>query len=162
MLMLPSLDPVAASLAENRRLLDGLVNSLSDAEMNRPPREGEYSGRQVIAHLAGADRGMTRLVQDMAADKSPRPSPDYDNDYYNARQQQKRAGRSVQELCAELDESHRELLALMETLKPEDLEKQGEHPIAGQATLFEVLEILAAHERGHIDDLQGWAEQMKK
>ncbi len=141
-------------------MLDEYVTPLSDEELNRAPAVGEYSGREVIAHLAGANRGMTRLMQQMAAGQSPKLKSDYNNDYYNARQQEKRAGMSVPGLLAELDETHRDLLAFMETLRTEDLEQRGQHPIVGDATVLQVLETLSGHERSHIETWGEWAREM--
>ncbi len=158
--MLPELEPLAADLSRNLEYLDRIIARLSDEEMSRSPREGEYSGRQILAHLAGADRGMTNLMRRMAAGEQPRLKADYNNDYYNARQQEKRANMTVPELRAELDDAHKELLAFMETLRPEDLDKRGDHPLFQDATVRKVLEILAQHERDHTKELETWAGQM--
>jgi hypothetical protein len=158
--MLPQLEPTSQRLSENLKLFDETLAPLSPAEIQRAPREGEYSGRAVIAHLAGANRGMTRLMQQMVAGQQPRLKADYNNDYYNARQQEKRAGLSVEQLRAELDETHRDLLAFMESLRAEDLIKRGEHPTVGDSTVLQVLETLAAHEQSHIEEFGAWAQEM--
>jgi hypothetical protein len=148
--MLPELEPLVMELVENRRLMDDFFFQLRDEQAERAPREGEYSPRQVLAHLAGAERGMTRLMLLMAAGETPRLKPDYDNDYYNARQQEKRARMTTAEVRAELEETRRELLAFMEGLKPVDLDQVGEHPTAGESSVRGVLEIILKHERDHV------------
>ncbi len=102
---------------------------------------------------------MTRLVQLMAAGQEPRLKADYNNDYYNARQQEKRAGLSVEQLLAEIDEAHREVIAFMETVRPEDVDKRGDHPVLGDATVLQVLEILASHEKDHIQEFGAWSRE---
>ncbi len=158
--MLSQLEIFPQSLAENRRLLDGYIQTLTDEEMRRSPGEGLYSGREVIAHLAGANRGMTRLMQQMAAGQQPRLKADYNNDYYNLRQQEKRAGMSVDQLLAELDETHRDLLTLIEMLRPEDLDKRGDHPTLGDATVLQVLQVITTHEQDHISQFGAWARTL--
>ncbi len=158
--MLTELEPLVSDLKQNRLLLDRVVGRLSEDEMNRPPREGEYSGRQTLAHLAGAERGMTALMRRMAAGESPRVKPDFSIDYYNARHQEKRAGLTVAQLRAELDESRRDLLAFMESLQPVDLDKRGEHPVAGEASVREILKVLQQHELDHIKELDAWSQQL--
>ncbi len=158
--MLSQLETLAQHLDRNRFLLDGYVKPLHEDELNRAPQEGEYSGRQVIAHLAGANRGMTRLMQQMVAGANPRLKANYDNDYYNSRQQEKRAGMSVPELLREFDETHRDLATFMESLREEDLAQRGEHPLVGDATVLQVLETLSAHERTHIQEWGEWAREM--
>lgn len=158
--MLPELEPVAWKLGENRRLLDQVLGRLNQEEVDSPPGEGIYSPRQVLAHLAGAERGMTRLMQSMAAGENPQLKPDYDNDYYNARQQQKRASMSFADLRSELGETRQALLAFMETLKAEDLQKEGEHPTVGQSTVLGVLTTHQTHEWDHIMEMGAWADRM--
>ncbi len=158
--MLPELVSLAQELAENRRFLDTTLARLRVEEMNLAPSEGEYSPRQVLAHLAGAERGMTRLMQLMAKGEHPRLKPDYNNDYYNSRQQEKRALMSVAQLRAELEETRSDLLALMENLHAEDLEKRGEHPTAGESTVLGVLRTLQAHERDHLVAMSAWADEL--
>jgi uncharacterized damage-inducible protein DinB len=158
--MLLELEPLAQELEENRRLMDQILGHLRAEEMDRSPREGEYSPRQVLAHLAGAERGMTRLIQLMAAGEKPQLKPDYNNDYYNARQQEKRAKMGAAALRAELEETRRALLAVMESLKAEDLGKLGEHPTIGEASVLEVLKTLQTHERDHIVEMSVWADKL--
>ncbi len=152
--MLAELEPLAGDLERNRRLLDQTVDGLTEEQMNRPVSEGHYSGKQILAHLAGAERGMTALMRRMAAGEQPRLKPDYDNNYYNARQQDKRAGMTIEQLRTELAATRQDLLAFMETLTPADLEKRGDHPLYKDATVLQVLEIIPAHELEHTQELQ--------
>lgn len=158
--MLPELETLAHELERNRHDLIALVKQLDDEELKRVPRAGQYAGRELLAHLAGAERGMTRLMQNMAAGLNPRLKSDYNNDYYNARQIEKRAHMTVAALGVELTETRRELLTFMEALKPEDLDKHGEHPIVGAATVCQVLETLRQHEQTHIEEFADWARRV--
>lgn len=151
--MIPEIEPIVRDLEENRRLMAEVLERLSQKGVNRVPREGQYSPRQTLAHLAGAERGMTRLMQLMASGEKPRLKPEYDNDYYNLRQQEKRAKLSVEDISAELVAARRDLLAFMERLKPEDLVKVGEHPTLGDTNVLEVLKQLQSHERAHIEEM---------
>jgi uncharacterized protein YhaN len=158
--MLIEIEPLVGELAENRRRMAEVLSRLREDEMDRAPRKGEYSPRQVLAHLAGAERGMTRLLHLMAAGDMPKLRPDYDNDLYNARQQEKRAKMSVGDLKAELEDARRDLLALMESLKPGDLGKGGEHPTLHETNVLGVLKQLQAHERAHVQEMSAWASEL--
>ncbi len=152
--MLTELEPLARDLKRNRELLDQVVDGLTEEQMMQPMREGEYSGKQTLAHLAGAERGMTTLVRRMVAGEQPRLKSDFDLDSYNARHQEKREGMTITQLRTELAGTRQDLLAFMETLKPEDLEKHGDHPRLKDATVRQVLEIIATHELEHTQELQ--------
>ncbi|MGE5139050.1 MAG: DinB family protein [Rudaea sp.] len=159
--MLPELEPIVGGLAENRVLLAEVFGPLSEEELNSKPRPGAYSGRETLAHLAGAERGMTQLARRMAAGENPRLKEGYNNDYYNARQQEKRAGLTSDQLVAELDEARRELLSFMGSLGPGDLAKPGQHPVTGDTDVLGVLQIIRTHERDHIKEFQAWSAEMK-
>lgn len=159
--MLPELELVAAGLEENLQMMDQVLARFDADGIDRSPREGDYSARQTLAHLAGAGRGMTRLVRLMAAGEVPQLKSDYNNDYYNARQQEKRANMTAAEIRVELGEAHMALLELMATLKPDDLFKQGEHPIVGQSTVLGVLKTMQKHERDHILEMASSIEKVQ-
>ena len=151
--MLTELEPLAEALAQNRQLLDELLEQMDESALNRAPAAGEYTGRQILAHLAGAESGMTGLMRRMAAGENPRIKAEYNNDYYNARQQDKRAHLTTDQLRAELVETRADLIAFIESLRETDLSKQGQHPVAGESTVLGVLQVLQQHERAHIEDL---------
>ncbi len=159
--MLPELEPIAGGLAENRALLTEVFGPLSEDQLNLKPQPGGYSGKETLAHLAGAERGMTQLARRMAAGENPRLKEDYSIDYYNARQQEKRSGLSGAQLVAELDEGRKELLSFMESLGPDDLARPGQHPAAGDTNVLGVLRIIQTHERDHIREFQVWSAEVK-
>ncbi len=152
--MLAELEPVARDLEKNRELLDQTVDGLTEAQMNVPVSEEHYSGKQILAHLAGAERGMTALMRRMVAGEQPRLKSDFDINYYNARHQEKRAGMTIAQLRTELAGARQDLLSFMETLTPPDLEKRGDHPLYKDATVRQVLEIVPAHELEHTQELR--------
>ncbi len=152
--MLAELELIARDLEKNRQLLDQTVDGLTEAQMNVPVGEGHYSGKGILAHLAGAERGMTELVRRMVAGEQPRLRPDFDLNRYNTRHQEKRAGMTIAQLRTELAATRQDLLAFMETLTPQDLEKRGDHPLYKDATVKQVLEIIPAHELEHTQQLQ--------
>ncbi len=152
--MLAELEPIARDMENNRELLDKVVDSLTKEQMLQPVREGEYSGKQILAHLAGAERGMTTLMRRMVAGEQPRLKSDFDLDLYNSRHQEKREGMTIEQLRTELAGTRQDLLSFMETLTPQDLDKHGDHPRLKDATVRQVLEIIASHELEHTQELQ--------
>ncbi len=152
--MLPELESIARELDQNLRDINEFVSALGGDELERAPGGGHYSARQTLAHLAGADRGMTALMKQMVAGANPRLKPGYNNDYFNARQQEKRAGMNVDELRAELDAAHRDLNDFIGTLRVEDLDKRGEHPRIGDSSVLQVMNMLRQHEQEHLEELR--------
>lgn len=160
--MIPRVQSLVERMQRERPLLLAAVREVADeqATLERPGEN--YSVREILAHLAGAERGMTRMAQLAAADKNPRLPQGYVNDEYNARQQEKRKDKSVSELISELSESRQQLLAFMETVREEDLAKPAEHPIIGNTDVWGVLNILIEHEQEHAQQLSEWVAELKK
>lgn len=158
--MIEPLVPVAERLKQAREALLAQARRVTEAEWNRP-RSTDFSAREILTHLAGAERGMTRLAQRMAAGENPRLAPTYNNDFYNARQLEKRQGQSPAQLQAELAESRRDLLAFMETLTEADLRKRGEHPVVGDTDVLGLLNVIATHEFDHGKELGEWIDRLQ-
>lgn len=157
--MLERLQPLLDRMERERPALLELVDRLTEAEANRSQPGDGYSVRATLAHLAGAERGMTRLARRIAAGDSPRLAPEYDHDLYNARQQEKRQGSTRSQLEAELAESRRELHTFMDGLTDAELGRRGEHPIAGDVSLWDLLHVIVNHERDHARELEARIER---
>ena len=81
--------------------------------------------RDILAHLAAAERGMIRTIERfLSGDELP---ANFDLDYWNQRQVQKRAQRSVADLLDELKASRQQLLALLDRLSEEEMAVKGMH-----------------------------------
>lgn len=151
--MLPELEASALQLALNRESFGEYFARADDAEVNRPQGGENYSPRQTLAHLAGAMRGMTRTLELMAEGANPKLKPDFDLNYYNARQQEKRANMSVSELLDEWDEARGKFLALLDRLEPGDLDNPGEHPILNDTNARGLIRQVVEHEADHIHEI---------
>jgi uncharacterized damage-inducible protein DinB len=103
-----------------------------------------------VAHFAGAAKSMTVMGKSWVAGKENTLRPDFDLNFFNARQQEKRAQMTNAELLAEWRDAQRGVMAFMETLTAENLELRGEHPSAGTISLRELLQLITAHETDHM------------
>ncbi len=151
--MLAELEPRKQELERNQRTLDTFLATLEAAEWNQTFGSEGYNVRQTLAHLSGGNKSMVRMGQNWIAGKENRLRPDFDLNFFNARQQSKRAQLSDAELVAEWRGSHQGLIDFMETVRAEDLEKRGDHPLASDTTLRNLFLIITTHERDHIREL---------
>lgn len=151
--MLPELETATLQLALNRESFGEYFARADDAEVNRPQGGENYSPRQTLAHLAGAMRGMTRTLALMAEGANPKLRPDFDLNYYNARQQEKRANMTVMELLDEWDDARGQFLALLERLEAADLDKPGQHPLLKETDARGVIRQVVQHEMDHIHEI---------
>jgi hypothetical protein len=148
--MLDELAPRANELRAHYETFSAFLTELDDAQWNQPVGEEKYTARQTVAHLAGAAKSMTRMGQNWAAGKDNTLRPDFDLNFFNARQQEKRAHMSNAELLQEWREAQDGVIAFMETLTPEDLTKHGEHPTAKHISLLQLFTVITTHEADHM------------
>lgn len=148
--MLDELKPRADELHAHYETFTAFLSRLNDAQWNQAVGAEQYTARQTVAHFAGAAKSMTLMGKSWVAGKENTLRPDFDLAYFNARQQEKRAQMTNAELLAEWQDAQRGVIAFMETLTSDDLEKRGEHPSVGNVSLRELLRVITTHEADHM------------
>jgi hypothetical protein len=160
--MLKELEPIVSKLREARSVLHRTIDGLTDEQASKIMVTPEWSVKDEIAHLAGAERGMFGIAQRMAKGEDPQLPPEYNNDTYNARQVAKRKERSLTDIRAELDATHDELTKFLENLTQEQLDLCGQHPLYGEVQLKELLVIIYSHETTHTNEISTKIREAKK
>ncbi len=160
--MLKELGPIAAKLNEARMMLTRTLDQLTEEQVTQLMINPEWSVKDAIAHLIGAERGMTRMAQRFASGENPQLPDDYNNDVYNARQVAKRKAMSLVQVRAELETSRAELLVFMESLTADKLTLPGEHPLLGDTTVNAVLNVIASHEASHGNEISAKIHELKR
>ncbi len=151
--MLKELELIATKLQEERIALWRALDALTEEQAATLKVNNEWTIKDIVAHLAGAERGMLRMAQRMAQGENPRLPDGYRNDEYNARQVTKRAQVSLAQVREEMSGSRAELLAFMESLTAPQLALRGEHPRLGDTTVKDVLEVIGKHEGEHCGEI---------
>lgn len=160
--MIKELEPIADKLIEERGIFMRMLDALTDAVAMKVMVTPEWSVKDALAHLAGAERGMLGIAKRMMKGEDPQLAPGYDNDEYNARQVAKRKSLSLAELRAELEATRAELMALLESITSKQLELRGQHPLEGEVSLKELLVILYSHETTHCNEMIAKLRENKK
>lgn len=159
--MLKELEAIADKLNEERGILDRTLDGLSEEDAARYMVTPEWSVKDEVAHLVGGERGMTRIARGMAAGQDPKLPEGYNNDVYNARQVSKRKDQTLAQVREELNASRAELMALLESITPEQLALCGEHPLVGQLSLKELLVVIYSHETTHCSEIAAKIRESK-
>lgn len=160
--MLKELEPIVAILNEERGILNRTLDGISEQEAAEVHVTSDWTLKDAVAHLVGAERGMTRIARGTARGENPQLPEGYDNDVYNARQVAKRKDQTLAQVRAELDASRAELIALLESIAPEQLALCGEHPLSGDVSLSDLLVIIYSHERTHANEISLKYRESKK
>ena len=161
-MMLKELEQIAAKLNEACAMLNHALDQVTDEQNVQLPMNPEWSVKDTMAHLISAKRGMTRLAQRFAAGEDPQLPDDYNNDTYNARQIAKRKAMSFADLRVEMDTAHKELVALLDGVTAQQLDLCGEHPLAGEIPLKDLLVVIYNHETQHCKEITEAIRASKK
>jgi len=88
------------------------------------PGDPCWTVRELLAHLADAERGMLGQAQRIVRGEPALPEG-FDPARWNRRAVEKRAGASTADLLAEIEEAHRDWVAFVEGLDDAALDRQG-------------------------------------
>ncbi len=160
----PALDPARRStaIAEIGRLpaaLSNAVRGLTDIQLDTPYREGGWTVRQVVHHLA--DSHVNAYVRFKLALTEHRPTiKPYEEDRWAQLPDTSRTPVSTS--LALLDALHERWVTLLGAMGPDDFERELVHPEAGAMRLYDMLALYAWHGRHHVAhvtrlrDRSGW------
>jgi hypothetical protein len=104
-----------ASLRASRLELLAAVNAADEASLVSLPICGTWTGNQVLSHLAAADLAALAVARQVGRGEAPKPAWEgVDSDQWNQEGVDERTGLTLDQLLAELAETHNALLAELE------------------------------------------------
>ena len=157
----PTPETVAALLTQLRATHDNyeaLIAPYSEEALHRRPAPDEWSGVEVIAHLADLDlfnrtERYNVILNEAGSDAPHLPAYDPDARIAAANYQALTALDALQLFKTERDT----VVMLFEGLRPHEWARIGIHPTRGPQTLFEMANTLAGHDQMHMGQLQAAA-----
>ncbi len=138
---------IIAQLAESRAYLISVAEQISPDQVLSSTENPAWNVHDLLAHLAGAERGLQGTVQRFLAGQ---PLPEgFSLDYWNQRQVEKQKERNVADLLAGLQASRVDTLALLDSLSDEQLAVRGMHPAGFETSVGGIFRVMAMHELDH-------------
>jgi uncharacterized protein (TIGR03083 family) len=107
-------DVLLAQIQADHADLSRLLATLSDEEAARPHRLGDWSAKDLLAHLIGWEAKGIEALTAIGEERTPEKAPE--TDAFNAASVQDRQGASWAELRAEFDRTNRALLDVARAL----------------------------------------------
>lgn len=145
----PGPDVLRASAADLSALPSNLraaVDGLSDAQLDTPYREGGWTVRQLVHHVADSHmNGLTRVKLALTED-SPTIKPYAQQHWANLPD----STLPIELSLRILDGVHQRLDAIVSALTPDDYAKTFVHPDNGLTRLDNWLQLYAWHSRHHV------------
>ncbi len=117
------------------------------------PGQPSWTVRELLAHLADAERGMLRQAQRVARGEPALPE-DFDLARWNRRAVEKRAAATSAELLAEIEAAHHGWLRFVEGLEDAALDRQGRAAEGEQLTVEGFARHAAEHRMNHTCDAE--------
>ncbi len=133
-----------------------ILKSLRPEDLDRPVyshRDETWRIREILIHLADAERGLLGQVQRLCAGEQTIP-PDFDLERWNRRTVRKYADRPLEELLQRIETSFQEALAFLDSLPEEKLDLVGRHPSGQMLSTEGYLRRIVDHRAEHAHDIQ--------
>ena len=153
-------------LQEENRQWQAFLDQIGLARMDQPGVNGDWSIKDIIAHLAGWNRRLVAQLQ-AAHHREPKPAPPWPaqlqtDDEINAWIFQSNCRRPVDEVLEESDLLLQQLFALIEAL-PEDCQIEAEgHLVWVDDRRFPAGEFFDHFHDDHEPDMRAWLARVEE
>ena len=137
-------------------LLD-LVASLDPETVETRPVVGDWTVRQVLIHLADAEKAHRRYIQGLIAGTLTTTAADaaaFDVNRWNAGSIARRDAETVDEALARLAAEREATLAFLPTIPDDASEKSGVHPALGELSVLGAVKVIGLHEKMHLKEMR--------
>jgi hypothetical protein len=130
--------------------LDDALNGITEEELAYSYREGGWSVRQIVHHIADSHLNAYLRIMFMLAEDHPTIKP-YDQDVWAALPQYPLDIEQSQQIIGGL---HGRMADLFENLSEPDWSRGAYHPERGEITITDMLDIYCDHGRNHIEQIR--------
>jgi len=146
-------DKLKKRLDEAHADLLAVVSGLTTEQAARPTLNADWTVQDVLAHLAGAERGHQQVIRALLAGQLA-AQPGFDLDTFNQADVAARAGWTLAKLLEDLNAGRAGTLALLESLGADDWDRAGYHPGGFDTTVEGTFRVIAIYERRHSKDIR--------
>lgn len=142
-------------LIHTREQLLEVVGQLQPGDWDKVVQstEGGWTMKQALLHLATSETGQIGTGKAIAAEQPTVPD-DFDLNRYNNRQVEKNKDKQPAEILSGMAESRQKLLAFLEEVPEEALDKRGKHARGDVITLEQLFYRIGEHEADHTVEIK--------
>lgn len=147
------INDVIEKLKESRAYWDAVIDQVDDRWDTQVYSDGlGWTVRQLVNHVADADKGHNNQVMNIAEGKDLIP-PDFDLERYNKRVTEKTTEKTPEQSLSEMNTQRQALYDWLYTLDASKLDMKGRHASLQILSVEEILGVLSTHERTHAQDI---------
>lgn len=160
--MLKELEPLVSQYARSRQVLFDNVAPLNDEQVDECFPGRDWSIKDTCIHVSANEKLMTRLVQDIAQGTTNALPAEFDNETFNRESVAAGRSKNMAQIRADLDESYKHIISVLETITPKGLTRRGMHPAAGDSDVKEFFLAMYAHHEIHCRDVVEHSRRLRK
>ena len=155
--MTTDIETLAQSLREAQGKLNAALEGITEAELRKPPAEGEWSVAQIVGHVTEVQPFLMRKAHLMTTQDNPTISRTSQEREQRLRAVAEAEQASWFELQSRLDEAGAQALDTLKQLRHQDLARMG-YWQSDQTTVQRIVE----HNIRHILDHAGQVEEARR
>ncbi|HYM16713.1 MAG TPA: DinB family protein [Dehalococcoidia bacterium] len=141
------------ALRETAHAMESLLWDLDDDALDASPEDGEWSCRDLVAHMCQMERRYIDRLERMVRMETPRIDA-FDADSIELLRDGDAADDPVFDMMDEFAVQRRQSVYLLWSLDAEDWERRGIHPYLGPLTVMQVAREMNEHDLAHLWQLR--------
>jgi len=148
------MESLEITFAEMERTADyftAAVQGVSEAVLSRRPDEQNWSAKEIICHVRDTEEYFLTRFQMILSFDEPKFSPADAGRWATERQYLR---NDVGEALTAFRQRRRETLSFVKEIKPNQWQRTCLHAIRGRMTLRDYFNLLAGHDKNHLDQIQ--------
>lgn len=150
---------IIGELEYGRSTLLEAINGLSERELTELHVFGNWTVRDILAHIIGWDYRTIQNLPLIVADRA-NEIPAIEVDSFNQESLAKWGGKSIPELLSQIESTHRQILDIIAGLAHVEIDKR--HHRNGRVITIRsyVIYTMMEHDRQHAAEIEQWREQL--
>jgi uncharacterized peroxidase-related enzyme len=156
-----AIQTVISDLGYSRSQLLKVIEGLSNREMTHLPIYGEWTIKDVLAHVIGWDERVIKTLPLMLAHRASE-IPDVEVDAHNRQSVAAWRDKSLAEVIVAIKATHRQIMQVLSKL--DDLEIDMRRERYGRVITIRsyVVDVMMEHEREHALEIEQWRQTLKQ
>ncbi len=153
---------LAGQMSDARERLVASFEGLRDDQMAQPGVCGDWSVRDLLAHLAAWDRATTEAFRLMLKGERPRLLDLEDDEIqeFNVEHHSQTLNSSPEEVRAELDVSREEMVGVLKDIDNAALFVPAPGDEHADLSIASCLSVQVAHDEEHAEMIEDWRERL--
>lgn len=147
------------ALRETAHAMESLIWNVDDDELERAPSEGEWSCKELIAHMCEMERRYIEWLERIVRMDDPQIAP-FDADSILA-EKDGPDDDSVFDVMDDFGVQRQQAVYLLWSLDDEDWKRQGVHPYLGPLTVTQVAREMNEHDLSHLWQLRRLCDRLE-